>query len=190
MYAGMDDADDARARAARLVRSALAERRRIERSLHDGAEQDLVAISVRLQLVRELVEAAPADALALLDDVRAETANALARLRTLAGDVYPPVLEARGLGAALRSIPGARVESSGLGRYPAEIEAAVYFACRSVVGQDEAAILVREEHGALDLEVVSAGEVAAAEARDLVVAVGGTLTVDGTRVVARFPLRA
>lgn len=97
------DADELLALRSRPVKSALAERRRIERALHDSAQQDLIAISVRLQLVRELVPTAPADALTLLDDVQQGARDALDRLRTLASEIYPSILDARGLPDPLRT---------------------------------------------------------------------------------------
>jgi signal transduction histidine kinase len=132
MYAGVD----------RFVASTFAERRRIERALHDGAAQDLVAVSVRLQLLRGVLEGGSDEALALLDEIRGEVADALDRLRALAGDVYPSILEARGLGDAIRvtlraSSLAARVDDSLTGRFPLELEAAAYFACRSILDRLE-----------------------------------------------------
>ena len=198
----MEEASELYALRSRLVTSALAERRRIERALHDGVQQDLIAISVRLQLVRELVTTAPADALTLLDDVQQGARDALDRLRTLASEIYPSILDARGLPDALRAAarasPGtARVEAVGLGRYPAEIEAAVYFACRAVLDSLEpgaaAAIGVREEGGCLHLGIAGGRAVDLAGMRDLVEGVGADVTVGSTaggdgRAEATFPL--
>jgi signal transduction histidine kinase len=106
----------------------------LERNLHDGAQQQLVALAVKQRLAGSLVERDPAQAKAMLDDIQAETQEALENLRDLARGIYPPLLADRGLGAALEgqarkaALPVA-VETEGLGRYPQEVEAAVYFCC-------------------------------------------------------------
>jgi signal transduction histidine kinase len=106
----------------------------LERNLHDGAQQQLVALAVKQRLTGSLVERDPAQAKAMLDDIQAETQEALENLRDLARGIYPPLLADRGLGAALEgqarkaALPVA-IETDGLGRYPPEIEAAVYFCC-------------------------------------------------------------
>jgi len=178
------------------VDSDLAGRRRVERALHDGPVQDLVALSVQLQLLRGLLEEAPPDALTLLDEIRREVAGALDRLRAIASEVYPAILDARGLADAIRMTSRemalvVRIDSSGVERYVPEVEAAVFFACRSMLERlepgAEVAVVLRQEADSLQLEVAAAG-VDPGAARDLVAAAGGSLTVDGARVVARFPL--
>lgn len=200
MYARVDDAAELRALADRLLGADLAERRRIERALHDGPLQDLVAVSVRLQLFRGLLEDTQADALALLDEIRAEVAGALDSLRMRAGEVYPSILEARGVADALRVFVRAcaftaRVDASGTERYSTEVEAAAFFACRSVLRGLEpgarAVISVGDEDGALELAIAVDRSLDTDGARDLVVAAGGTLTCeresDGGHVALRFP---
>jgi signal transduction histidine kinase len=195
----VDEGPELRTLQSRLVAAALADRRRIERALHDGAQQDLIAISVRLQLVRELVSADSADALALLDDVQRDVRAALDGLRTFAYEIYPSVLDARGLSDALellaRASPGdVTVEVAGVQRYPDVIEAAVYFVCQAALdGLDpgaEAAIDVREDAGGLRLEIVGGRTMGLAGARDLVEGAGGILTVgaeeDGGHVGVTF----
>jgi len=106
----------------------------LERNLHDGAQQQLVALAVKQRLAGSLVERDPAQAKAMLDDIQAETQEALENLRDLARGIYPPLLADQGLGAALEgqarkaALPVA-IETEGLGRYPQEVEAAVYFCC-------------------------------------------------------------
>jgi signal transduction histidine kinase len=117
-----------------------AERRALERALHDGVQQDLIAVSVRLQLARRLAGTDLDDALAVLDEVGRDVRDALDRVRALANVVYPSVLEARGLRDALRdaaAVSGVAVglEPKELGRYPAAIEAAVFFCCRAALDQ-------------------------------------------------------
>ena len=117
---------------ARLVETADTERRRIERNLHDGAQQQLVALRISLGLARQLVTSAPGEAAGLIAQTEQQAADALAELRELARGIYPPLLADLGLRAALEAqarkaaIP-VTVEAPDLGRYPQKIEAAVYF---------------------------------------------------------------
>jgi signal transduction histidine kinase len=129
------------------------ERRRIERELHDGVQQDLIAMCVRLQLVRGLVDSDPAAALDELELIQQEAHAALDRVRALADHVYPALLDARGLPDALRSL-GAHVEATGIGRYPAELEATAYFFCRDALAEADAPVTVslRDEDGALAVD--------------------------------------
>lgn len=196
----MTDADELRASRARLATSAAEQRRSVERALHDGVQQDLIAISVRLQLVRELVTHEPA-ALELLDELRQQARAALDRVRTLAAEVYPSLLDARGLGDALREALRAaglraRIDTTGLGRHSREVEAAVYFCCRAalegVAPGTRVTIALREDEGGLQLELRGGDEAGAAVARDIAEAAGGTAGVEsaaggGCRLEATFP---
>jgi signal transduction histidine kinase len=197
----VEDASELQVLRSRLMTSALEERRRIERALHDGAQQDLIAISVFIQLARNLVETAPAEALASLDEVQRETRNALDRLRALAGEIYPSILDARGLPDALRQVAGAseaaaQVDTAEVGRYPADIEAAVFFLWRAVLGDlesgAEVVIRVREEGEALQVGIVAGRAVDLCRVRDLVEGIGGVLTDESQpgrgRVEVSFPL--
>ena len=126
----MEGAAELRASRARLVEVAQAERRRLERALHNGVQQDLIAISLRLQLIRETLETDVPRALGLLDEVRVDSREALDRVRALAGDVYPSLLPVWGLPDSLREAARAsgkrvRVVTVGVGRYPVEVESAV-----------------------------------------------------------------
>jgi signal transduction histidine kinase len=119
---------------ARIVAATDETRRRIERDLHDGAQQHLVALAVKVGLVRKLLEADPEMAVAMLDELRHDAQAALTELRELAHGIYPPLLRDRGLTEALRtaaqrSSRPATVEADEVGRYGADIEAAVYFCC-------------------------------------------------------------
>jgi len=187
------EADELRASRARLAASAASERRRIERALHDGVQQDLIAISVRLQLLRELLGGDAAPTLELLDELQRDTRDALDRVRAVAGDTYPSILDARGLPDALREAArttgrSVRVEASSVGRHPAELERAVYFCCRALLetASAEPTLVLRETDRELRLEAT--GEFDVTAARDLAEAAGGTLTVDRDRVTATFPL--
>jgi signal transduction histidine kinase len=121
-----------RASRQRLVAAQDDERRRLERNLHDGAQQNLVAIKVKLGLAEMLSAKDPEKARQLISALKADTDEALETLRDLARGIYPPLLADRGLVAALESqarkatLP-VTVEGNGVGRYPQEIEAAVYF---------------------------------------------------------------
>ena len=93
-------ADELRASRARVVAAADAERRRIERDLHDGAQQHLVALAVNLKLARQLADSDPAHARTVLEELAGDVQNALDEFRDLAQGIYPPLLVERGLGRA------------------------------------------------------------------------------------------
>jgi len=127
-------ADEVQASRARIVAAADAERRRIERDLHDGAQQYLVAIAVKARLIQQLARTDPAGGMALTQDLVHDVEAALEELRTLAQGIYPPLLSSSGLAEALaaacRRMPiRVRLEAEGIGRYPPELEAAVYYCC-------------------------------------------------------------
>ncbi len=118
----------------RIVASADAERRRVERDLHDGAQQHLVALAVSLRLARDVVVDDPAAAVEMLDELGVAVQDTIKELRELAHGIYPPLLVDRGLLEALRAAAGrsplgVEVSVDGIGRYPADVEAAVYFCC-------------------------------------------------------------
>lgn len=116
-----------RASRQRIVAAQDAERRRLERNIHDGAQQHLVALAVKLRLAATLVKRDPAKAARSLEELRGQTADALATLRDLAQGIYPPVLRERGLLRALER--HSRVEGDNVSRYEPDLEAAVYFSC-------------------------------------------------------------
>ena len=106
--------------------------RKLERDIHDGAQQQLVALSVKMRLVDQLLDSDGAKAHALVEQVQADTTDALETLRELARGIYPPLLADKGLVAALEAqvrkvaIP-ARVHADGIGRFDRDVEAGVYF---------------------------------------------------------------
>src|ERR1700730_4757234 len=122
------------ASSARIIAAQDSTRRRLERNIHDGAQQHLVAIAVKLRLAATLAKRDPARATRLLDELEVETHQALETLHALARGIYPPILRELGLESAIRS-HGARfalpvdVSATNLTRYPAEVEGAVYFCC-------------------------------------------------------------
>jgi signal transduction histidine kinase len=124
--------EDLRASRQRLVTAADQARRRIERNLHDGAQQQLVALRISLGLARQLVASAPEEAAELLAQTEDQAAEALTELRELAHGIYPPLLADVGLSAALEAqarkaaLP-VTIDAATAGRYPPPTETAVYF---------------------------------------------------------------
>jgi signal transduction histidine kinase len=124
--------EELRASRKRLVTAQDEERRRLERNIHDGAQQQLVALKLRLRLAEGTVERDPAATKQALAELSDATQTALDDLRDLARGIYPPLLADQGLAVALeaqgkRSPTAVQVVSEAIGRYPQEIEAAVYF---------------------------------------------------------------
>jgi signal transduction histidine kinase len=161
--------EDLKASRQRLVAAQDAERRRIERNIHDGAQQQLVALAVKLKLADSLVGTDEQRAHAMLEELQRETNQALEDLRDLARGIYPPLLADRGLGAALESqarkspVP-VDVEADRIGRYPQEAEAAVYFSCLEALQNiakyaeaTAATIRLSQANGTLSFEVTDDG---------------------------------
>jgi signal transduction histidine kinase len=126
--------DDLRAAQKRLVTAQDAERKRLERNIHDGAQQQLVALAVKLRLAEQLTARDPEKARDALVQLQADTTQTLEDLRDLARGIYPPLLADEGLGAALaaqarRAAMPVTVDVRLDRRYPPEVEAAVYFSC-------------------------------------------------------------
>jgi signal transduction histidine kinase len=124
--------EELRASRQRLVAAQDEERRKLERNIHDGAQQQLVALAVKLRLADGMLDRDSATAHQLLGQLQEETHDALENLRDLARGIYPPLLADRGLPAALeaqarKSAIPVRVEADGIGRYPQDVEAAIYF---------------------------------------------------------------
>jgi signal transduction histidine kinase len=117
----------------RLVAAQDEARRRLERDLHDGAQQNLVSLRIKLGLAASLARDKPGSLEPLLHEMQSELGDALDSLRNLARGVYPPLLEAEGLKAALRArarqVPISIDVQCGPERYPRELEGAVYFCC-------------------------------------------------------------
>jgi signal transduction histidine kinase len=161
--------EELRAAQRRIVAAQDEERRRLERNIHDGAQQQLVALSVKLRLAESLVAKDPAKAQAMLEDVRNETQTALDDLRDLARGIYPPLLADKGLAAALeaqarKSPMPVDVSRDGVRRYSQEIEAAVYFCVLEALqnaakyaGASRTSIELGERDGWLSFKVVDDG---------------------------------
>jgi signal transduction histidine kinase len=125
--------DELRASRQRLVTAQDEERRRIERDLHDGAQQHLVALKIKVGLAESLAEP-ESKTRPLLAQLKRDADEAIANLRELARGIYPPLLASEGLGAALQ-VPARRfalpveLEVDNVARQPREIEGAIYFCC-------------------------------------------------------------
>ncbi len=123
--------DDLRASRRRLVHAQDSERQRLERNLHDGAQQQLIALAIQLSLLEDAA-ANPGQVMEVTGQLRSGLQTALDDLRALARGIYPPLLADQGLVAALRAqatktpVP-VSIEADGIRRYPRDAEAAVYF---------------------------------------------------------------
>ena len=202
---------------ARIVAAGDAERRKLERNLHDGAQQHLVALAVKVRLTRDAVEDDPGDAIAMLDEIKGNVQDAIQELRALAHGIFPPLLVSGGLtealpAAATRAALPTTVDLAGIGRYSPDMEAAVYFCVLEALqnagkhaGEGAAAtVIVRATDDALAFEVADDGagfaaDGAAAEGHgfvnmaDRLGAFGGVVRVrsapgQGTTVSGTLPL--
>ena len=128
-------AEELRESRARVVASGDAERRRVERDLHDGAQQHLVALAINLRLARDIVAEDPDGAGEMLGQLADDVQLTIKELRELAHGIYPPLLADNGLGDALAAAASRSplkvvvTVADDIGRYPAEVEAAIYFSC-------------------------------------------------------------
>ncbi len=207
--------EELRASRQRLVTAQDAERRRIERNLHDGAQQHLVAMKLKLGLLETLTKKDPVRAAELAGQVKVDADQALETLRDLARGIYPPLLADQGLVAALQSqarkapLP-VEVSADGVSRYPQELEAAVYFCCLEAlqnVGKyayaSQASIRLSAADGSLDFVVHDDGGCfdtattprgsGLTNMTDRIEALGGNLVVDstpgsGTRIMGSLPV--
>ncbi len=201
----------------RIMSAADQERRRIERDLHDGAQQRLLALTIQLELAGDLVESDPSKGAARLRELVQDANAAMAEIRSLAHGLYPSLLVERGLVEALSEAAAASplpttLSTRGLGRYPPEIEGAVYFCCLEALqnaakhaeGASSATITVWQEEEAVHFELLDDGAglpegyaghgAGLTNMRDRLGAMGGTLAIEsnfgsGTRVMGAVPVR-
>jgi signal transduction histidine kinase len=206
--------EELRASRQRLVSAQDEERRKLERNLHDGAQQQLVALQVQLRLVEAQVGKDPGRELALVQGVQEAAGAALQELRDLARGIYPPLLADQGLVAALRAqaqrspVP-VSIDGDGVGRYEREVEAAVYFCTLEALNnvakyaqattvtvelRDDGTLrfLVRDDGRGFDPRTAERGT-GVQGMIDRVDAIGGTLTVSsepghGTSVEGAVPI--
>jgi signal transduction histidine kinase len=208
--------EELRASRQRIVSAQDEERRKLERNIHDGAQQQLVALSVKLALVRAMARKDVERADAMLGELQAEAKDAMENLRDLARGIYPPLLADQGLVAALdaqarkASIP-VEIHSNGIGRYPQDVEAAVYFctlealqnvakyagassvSIRLSATNGQLAFSVTDDGAGFDPEAISRGA-GLTNMADRLAALGGDVRVEsepgrGTTVTGRVPVR-
>jgi signal transduction histidine kinase len=207
--------EELRASRQRLVAAQDDERRKLERNIHDGAQQQLVALGVKLRLADTLVDRDVAKTHEMLAQLQIETQGAIDELRDLARGIYPPLLADQGLGSALeaqarKSVVPVEVTDGGVGRYGQDVEAAVYFSCLEALqniakyaGASRATISLAHRNGSLEFAVIDDGagfDVAAVERgtglqgmADRIDAIGGTFGVEshpggGTTVRGSVPV--
>jgi signal transduction histidine kinase len=191
--------------------------RKLERDLHDGAQQQLVALSIKLGLAEQLATRDADRAATLLGELKVEASEALENLRDLARGIYPPLLADRGLaeaiGAQARKSPiQVKLDADGLGRYPQEMEAAIYFCCLEALqnvakyaNATNATVVLNASNGHLTFSITDDGAgfdpatilrgSGLANMRDRLEALGGTFEVSsrpgqGTNVMGRIPVDA
>jgi PAS domain S-box-containing protein len=197
---------------ARLVKAGDEQRRRLERNLHDGAQQRFVSVAIRLRLARARLAKRPEDAAEMLEEVARELDTGLEELREIARGLHPAILGDRGLRSALESLAGripipVEIEAPG-DRLPEDVEATAYYIVAEAMtniakhaAATSAHVTVRREDGVLRCEVSDDGRGGADASggtgilglRDRAEAAGGTLSVvsppgRGTVVSAALPL--
>jgi PAS domain S-box-containing protein len=205
--------EELRASRARIVNAADEARQRLERNLHDGAQQRLVAVSISLRLAIAKLHAAPDDARPLLDSAAEELTHAIDELRELARGIHPAILTDRGLGPALEALAGraplpVAVEHDLDDRLPPPVEAAAYYVVSESLTNiakyaraSEVEVRVSRRDGVARVDVVDDGVGGADPTRgsglrglaDRVEALDGRLGVEsppaeGTRVWAEIPV--
>jgi signal transduction histidine kinase len=165
----LDNIEQLRGSRQRLVHAQDEERRKLERNLHDGAQQQLVALAVQLRLAEQMTERDPSKAKQLLGGLQAATTQALEDLRDLARGIYPPLLADKGLVAALEaqarkgSVP-TEVVADGVGRYSEDVESTVYFCALEAMnnvakysGASAARLSLAQRNGSLTFELSDDG---------------------------------
>jgi hypothetical protein len=126
--------EDLRASRQRIVAAQDERAKALERNIHDGAQQQLVSLAIKLGLLERTIGADDERARAMAGELEAEASEALDELRDLARGIYPPLLADKGLATALeaqarKAAVSVELTTNGIGRYPPEVEAAVYFCC-------------------------------------------------------------
>jgi signal transduction histidine kinase len=209
--------EELRASRRRIVTAQDERAKRLERNLHDGAQQQLVALGVQLRLGRRLAERDAPEMAATFDALQVAATDALENLRDLARGIYPPLLADQGLlvaldGQARKAALPVEVEGEGIGRYSQEVEAAVYFCCLEALqnvakyaNASSARLRLADRDGTVTFEVTDDGTGFDPEhtplgtglqgMKDRLEALGGSLTVDsstgaGSTVGGSIPSRA
>ena len=205
--------EELRASRSRIVEAAERERRRLERDLHDGAQQRLLAIHIRLDIAREQVDSE--DLAEQLDAIQTDALGALEELRALAHGIYPAVLQEFGPAAALRALARSspvpiELIDTGVGRSSDAIEAAIYFCAREAIQNTakhggpgaKVTVTLAHHHDAIVFTITDDGVgihgerdtdgMGITSMRDRIGAVGGQLEVvsapgQGTSICGRVP---
>jgi signal transduction histidine kinase len=208
--------DEVRESRTRIQASADEERRRVERDLHDGAQQRLVALRIKLELAAERIDGSDRRSAQLIRELGGDVDGALDEIRSLARGIFPSPLADRGLVEALRSaalqavLPTTVHARNTSERYPRAIESAAYFCCLEAMQnaskhalRARSIVIELSDNGLLQFEVRDDGEGFATESveagvgltsmHDRLAAVGGELHIvsspgRGTRVIGRIPL--
>jgi signal transduction histidine kinase len=208
--------EELRASRSRIVAAGDSERRKLERNLHDGAQQHLVALAVQLRLAKDALADSPDEVDSMLDEIRGGLQEAISELRALAHGIFPPLLVSGGLGEALPASAGrAALPTStdiDVGRHDPELEAAVYFCCMEALqnagkhaGESASAVLrvwqdattlhweVADDGPGFDPESGAGGGHGFVNMRDRMGAFGGTIEVvsapgAGTTIRGHVPL--
>lgn len=208
----LDQALDLQVSRRRIASASDDTRRLLERNLHDGAQQRLVALMVNMGVAKRAVLADPTRTEPAFEGLRADLQSAIDELRTLVSGIYPPLLAERGLEGALRAVARRSVTPCearfvGVGRYPSDVEAAVYFCClealQNVDKHAAATVVDLVVDGTADVSFTVSDDGRGFDAtkesdslglhsmRDRVGAVGGSLTVSsglgGTTIRGVFP---
>ena len=209
--------EELRASRERLVSAQDAERRRLERNIHDGAQQNLVALKIKLGLARQAWKKQPERMGTLLEELTADADESLNTLRELARGIYPPLLADKGLATALeaqgrRSPIPVELSAESTGRYRADLEAGIYFCCLEALqnaakysGASRVEIQLSQRNGEVIFAVKDDGRgYDAAHVKrgsglqnmtDRIEALGGQLEIEsavgaGTVVTGRVPVKA
>jgi signal transduction histidine kinase len=206
---------DVRESRRRIVTAQDERARKLERDIHDGAQQQLVALSVKLRLAEQLVDRDPPKAQEMLAELQTQTTETLEDLRDLARGIYPPLLADQGLATALesqarRSSVAVAVHPDGVGRYRQDVESAVYFCCLEALNNvakyaDASHVDIRlaSSDGELRFEVTDDGRgfdrsitsygTGLQGMSDRLDAIGGSIDVEsapgrGTTIIGRLPI--
>jgi signal transduction histidine kinase len=198
------ETDDLRASRKRLALAADAERRGLERALHDGVQQQLVGFATNLELAARSMDADPAAAKELLAEMARDIREAMDQARELADRIYPPQLEVGGLVAALRSAAAdaevpARIEVAGDRTHPPEVAGAIFFCFRDLLENvstgSTVAIATWRDGAEVEFDIVVDGDLHEDHSllRDRIEALGGRCTIESesgrvTRVIGSLPL--
>ena len=207
--------EDVRESRRRIVDAQDERAKALERNIHDGAQQQLVALTVKLRVLGQLAQREPERAVQMAADLQREATEALENLRDLARGIYPPLLADQGLEAALaaqarKSAIPVSLKTDGVGRYPESVESAVYFCClealqnvakyanashaelRLAAADDQLSFVVVDDGQGFDAGSTRAGSGLVGMA-DRMEAIGGVLEVrsqplKGTEVEGRMPV--